>query len=59
VVAAHRGRGVGAELMRRMAEQLSTLYSVDLVCDAALVPYYRRLGMAEVAGMGLRFPGRL
>jgi len=59
VLPTHRGRGVGRELMRRIRERLSHVYSIDLVCDPALVPYYRGLGMAEIAGMGLRSPGNL
>jgi GNAT superfamily N-acetyltransferase len=56
---AYRGQGVGRELMLRMLQRLSHVYSIDLVCDPELVPYYRRLGLAEIAGMGLRSPGNL
>ena len=55
----YRGRGIGSELMRRMLNRLSTVYSVDLVCDPDLVPFYERLGMTRLDGMGLRFPARL
>ena len=59
VVPAYRGQGVGHELMRRIVGRLWNAYSIDLVCDPGLVPFYRDLGMAEITGMGLRFPGRL
>jgi GNAT superfamily N-acetyltransferase len=55
----YRGRGVGTALMRRILARLGDLYSVDLVCDPPLVPYYRRLGLAPVQGMGLRNPASL
>jgi len=44
VVPAYRGRGVGAELVRRVLARLGDRYSIDLVCDADLVPFYERLG---------------
>ncbi len=56
---ADRGQGVGRELMRRIRQRLSHVYSIDLVCDPELVPYYRGLGLAEIAGMGLRSPDNL
>jgi ribosomal protein S18 acetylase RimI-like enzyme len=59
VVPAHRNQRIGQELMARMRKRLSHLYSIDLVCDSALVPYYQKIGMSEIAGMGLRAPGNL
>jgi ribosomal protein S18 acetylase RimI-like enzyme len=38
-----RGRGIGTELMRRLLARLGDRYSVDLVCDDDLVPFYERL----------------
>lgn len=49
-----QGRGIGSELVRRMLEELEGLYMVDLCCDPGLVPFYERLGLAEVRGMVLR-----
>jgi ribosomal protein S18 acetylase RimI-like enzyme len=59
VVPEHRGRRVGATLMRRMLDRLAHLYSVDLVCDPPLVEYYGRFGLASIQGMGLRTPRNL
>jgi GNAT superfamily N-acetyltransferase len=59
VVPEYRGQGVGAALVRRMLERLGHLYSVDLVCDPPLVPYYERFGLAPIQGMGLRTPRNL
>ncbi|MEU3644161.1 GNAT family N-acetyltransferase [Lentzea sp. NPDC034063] len=49
-----QGQGIGTELMRRIVAEGAHLYSVDLTCDDALRPYYERLGMAALTGMGLR-----
>ncbi|MFJ5990424.1 GNAT family N-acetyltransferase [Lentzea sp. NPDC092896] len=49
-----QGQGIGTELMRRIVAEAAHLYSVDLTCDEALRPYYERLGMAALTGMGLR-----
>lgn len=49
-----QGQGVGTELMRRVVAEAAHLYSVDLVCDDDLRPYYERLGMTAVTGMILR-----
>jgi GNAT superfamily N-acetyltransferase len=59
VVPEYRGQGIGAALVRRMLERLGHLYSVDLVCDPPLVPYYQRFGLVPIQGMGLRTPSNL
>jgi GNAT superfamily N-acetyltransferase len=59
VVPEYRGQGIGAALVRRMLKRLGHLYSVDLVCDPPLVPYYQRFGLAPIQGMGLRTPSNL
>lgn len=51
----HQGQGIGTELMRRVLEGTEHLYSIDLLCDAELQPYYeKKFGMSPVPGMGLR-----
>ena len=50
----HQGRGIGSELVRRMLDLLAPLYSVDVVCDAVVVPFYERLGMQQLAGIAWR-----
>jgi ribosomal protein S18 acetylase RimI-like enzyme len=46
VLPAYRGSGIGAELMRLVLARLGTRYSIDLVCDPDLVPFYERFGGA-------------
>ena len=54
VLPAYRGQGIGGELVRHMIAELGPIYMIDLLCDAALVPYYERLGMRAVRGMVVR-----
>lgn len=55
----HRGRGIGSELMRRILDGTDHLYSVDLLCDEARLPYYARFGMRPVHGAAIRRPHTL
>jgi ribosomal protein S18 acetylase RimI-like enzyme len=55
VLPEYQGRGIGAELVRRLLGLLDGLYMVDLCCDEDVVGFYERLGLARWdAGMGLR-----
>ncbi|HWM16579.1 MAG TPA: GNAT family N-acetyltransferase, partial [Microbacterium sp.] len=59
VLPEHQGQGIGSELVRRVLALLDDMYSVDLVCDEELRPYYERLGMTAFQGMGVRNRGVL
>ncbi|MFC4062952.1 GNAT family N-acetyltransferase [Planomonospora corallina] len=59
VLPEYQGQGIGTELVRRILAEAGDLYSVDLVCDPPLRPYYERLGMSPLQGMGLRSPAAL
>jgi GNAT superfamily N-acetyltransferase len=59
VLPSHQGRGIGTELLRRVLDGTEQLYSVDLLCDEPLRPFYRRFGFVPVPGMGLRNPTAL
>jgi ribosomal protein S18 acetylase RimI-like enzyme len=60
VLPAYQGRGIGAELVRRLLAQLGGLYMVDLCRDEDVVGFYERLGLERWdAGMGLRNRGAL
>lgn len=54
VLPAHQGQGIGAELVQRALKAAESFYSVDLLCDEALQPYYERLGLFPLPGMGWR-----
>ncbi|RIK35923.1 MAG: GNAT family N-acetyltransferase [Chloroflexi bacterium] len=54
VLPAYRVQGIGSELVRRMLDQLSHLYMVDLLCDPELQPFYARHGMRPATGMLMR-----
>jgi ribosomal protein S18 acetylase RimI-like enzyme len=54
VLPSHRGRGIGTELVRRLLGELEGLYSIDLVCDEELQPFYARFGMQPLPAMALR-----
>jgi len=59
VLPEYQGQGIGEELMRRILEGTERFYSVDLVCDEALVTYYERFAMASASSCLLRHPGAL
>ncbi len=54
VLPAYQGRGIGSQLVRRMLQRLERLYMIDLVCDAALEPFYEGLGMRRSPAMVVR-----
>jgi ribosomal protein S18 acetylase RimI-like enzyme len=54
VLPAYQERGIGAELVRRMLDQLQDFYMVDLLCGPELQPYYEQFGMRRAVGMMVR-----
>ncbi len=54
VLPAYQGRGIGSQLVRRMLQRLERLYMIDLVCDAALEPFYEGLGKRRMPAMVVR-----
>lgn len=54
VLPAHKNRGIGKELVRRMLGELENLYMIDLCCDDELVPYYETFNMNQTNGMVIR-----
>ena len=59
VLPAYQGRGIGSELVRRLLARLEDRYSVDLVCDDDVVPFYERLGLRRWSAMVLRRRGEI
>jgi ribosomal protein S18 acetylase RimI-like enzyme len=54
-----QGLGIGSELVNRMLVRLRTCYSIDLVCDDDVVPFYERLGGTRLTGVAWRNPAGL
>ena len=54
VLPAYQSQGIGQALMTRMLEQLGDIQTIELMCDADLVPFYERFGMKSATGMVLR-----
>jgi GNAT superfamily N-acetyltransferase len=54
VLPAYQHQGIGATLFARMKDRLRNYYAIDLLCDEAVQPFYQRLGMQPMHGMGLR-----
>lgn len=52
VLPKYRRQGIGTTLMSRMVEGLADLYTIDLICDAELEPFYQGIGMQH-AGPGM------
>lgn len=50
----YQRNGIGATLMGRMLATLETVYSVDLVCDPDVAPFYDRCGAVRLVGCGWR-----
>ncbi|QNO16617.1 GNAT family N-acetyltransferase [Alkalicella caledoniensis] len=51
VLPEYQKQGIGAELVRKMLEELNDFYMIDLCCDERLQPFYKKLGMIESQGM--------
>jgi ribosomal protein S18 acetylase RimI-like enzyme len=55
VLPEYQGQGIGTELVKRMFDSLKHLYSIDLICDEDVRPFYERLKMRSATGMVLRY----
>lgn len=54
VLPEYQGRGVGKALMEQMLDRLGHIQTIELMCDADLVPFYEQFGMKPSGGMVLR-----
>jgi ribosomal protein S18 acetylase RimI-like enzyme len=50
----YQGQGIGKRLVEMMISRFEDLYMIDLLCDAHLQSFYRKLGMKEANGMMIR-----
>ncbi|GGR36638.1 GNAT family N-acetyltransferase [Deinococcus ruber] len=51
VLPSHQGRGIGTELTRRILDDLTNLYMIDVMCDKEVAPFYERLGLRRATGV--------
>lgn len=51
VVPEYQQQGIGRALVTRMFDTLAALYSIDLLCDPNLQPFYERFGMRPYNAM--------
>ena len=54
VLPQYQGKGIGTELMRKLLEELSGVYMVDLTCDPGMQSFYARFGMVPATAMTIR-----
>ncbi|MDQ2652398.1 MAG: GNAT family N-acetyltransferase [Chloroflexota bacterium] len=54
VLPEYQGKGVGKALLTQMLDRLSHIQTIELMCDADLVPFYEQFGMRPSGGMVLR-----
>ncbi|BCL81475.1 GNAT family N-acetyltransferase [Ktedonobacteria bacterium brp13] len=54
VLPEYQGHGIGAELVQRLLEKLHGIYTVDMLCDPELIPYFESTGMKRAEGVVIR-----
>lgn len=54
VLPAHRGQGIGTELVRRLLDEIGPLYMIDVMCDSEVLAFYERLGFRAARGALVR-----
>ncbi len=54
VLPEYQGQGIGKELVKRMKEELSHYYMIDISCDDNVVPFYEKQGFNKNNSMYIR-----
>ncbi|TWP48895.1 GNAT family N-acetyltransferase [Lentzea tibetensis] len=54
VLPKYKWQGIGGALVRRVVGEIGGVYSIDVVCDDDVVPFYERFGFQRVNGMVFR-----
>ena len=54
VLPEHQNQGIGAQLIHRLLEKLHGIYTVDMLCEPELVPYFESIGFTKAVGVALR-----
>ncbi len=50
VLPVYQNRGIGKALVTKMLDSLKNLYMIDLLCDKALLGFYKKMGMDNATG---------
>jgi GNAT superfamily N-acetyltransferase len=51
VLPPYQKQGIGRNLVKRMLQELSDIYMVDLICDENLQRFYEQFGLQKAKGM--------
>jgi ribosomal protein S18 acetylase RimI-like enzyme len=51
VLPPYQKQGIGRNLVKRMLQELSDIYMVDLICDENLQGFYEQFGLQKAKGM--------
>ena len=54
VLPPYRRQGIGSKLVRMVLEQVVEIYTVDVICDDDVLPFYEALGFQGDGGAGRR-----
>lgn len=54
VIVGFQNQGIGKELIKIITEELSHLYTIDLLCDEDLFKFYEKFGMMKAHGASLK-----
>ena len=58
VLPEYQKHGIGEQLVKRLFAKVGGLYTVDMLCQPELVPYFEGIGMNKAAGVVLRNDSR-
>lgn len=58
VLPEYQKQGIGEQLVKRLLAKVNGLYTVDMLCEPELVPYFEGIGMKQAAGVVLRNDSR-
>jgi ribosomal protein S18 acetylase RimI-like enzyme len=54
VIPHYQGQGIGTQLVKEMLHTLKDYYMIDLLCDEALIGFYKQFNMFKSQGMIIR-----
>ena len=51
VLPEYQDKGIGSELVNRMSKSLENMYSIDIVCDESMAPFYEKKSFQPCTAM--------